>query len=150
MKGGDASALGGLMVSTCLVGAAYASAFIEGGASWGVWCMVLGVAGTAVCTMAMGTRRGRSRGRLVNVALAGTFICIVAGLALGILLPDRGSAEVLLLGLPLRAAAVIYLVGVGPLFVLPLVYAVTFESFTLDSNAIERIRAASAQRSRDA
>lgn len=111
--------------------------------------MIVGVAGSAVSTMALGTRRGRSRGRLVNLALAGTFVCIVAGLALAVVLPDRGLAEPLILGLPMRAAAVIYLVGVAPLFVLPLVYAATFGSFTLSEDAIERVRAASARRPGD-
>lgn len=144
------SALGGLFLSTCLVATAYSSAFFDAGATWGVWCMALGVAGSAVCTMAIGTRRGRARGRVVNVALVGTFLCVVTGLALGILLPDRGSAETLVLGLPVRAAAVIYLVGIAPLFVLPLVYAASFESFTLNEHGIERVREAGAKRSVDA
>ena len=44
------------------------------------------------------------------------------------------------LGLPARAAIVIYGIGLLPIVVLPVAYALTFESQTLTAEDIERVR----------
>lgn len=131
-----------LITSTLLIAAAYASAFVDGGAAWGAWCMVAGVAGISVSTMALGARREGRPNTIVTVALLATGVSLVAGLSLALLLPDPGSAERIVLGFPVRAASLIYLAGVLPLFVLPAVYAWTFDSLTLCDEDIERVRRA--------
>jgi hypothetical protein len=131
-----------LIASTALIAVAYASAFIAGGAPWGAWCMVAGVAGISVSVMALGAHREGRRNTLVTGALLATGASLVAGLSLALLLPDTGSAERVVLGFPVRASSVIYLIGVLPLFVLPVVYAWTFDALTLRDEDVARVRRA--------
>ena len=44
------------------------------------------------------------------------------------------------LGLPARAAIVIYGIGLLPIIVLPVAYALTFETQTLNAEDVERVR----------
>jgi hypothetical protein len=44
------------------------------------------------------------------------------------------------MGLPARAAIVIYGVGLLPIVVLPIAYALTFETQTLSAEDVERVR----------
>ncbi|HZE09938.1 MAG TPA: hypothetical protein VE110_14405, partial [Gemmatimonadaceae bacterium] len=56
-------------------------------------------------------------------------------------LPATESAQShLWLGLPIRAALVIYGIGLLPIVVLPVAYALTFESQTLTAQDVERVR----------
>ena len=131
-------------LGTALVAAAYASAFLPGGVPrWAVWSMILGIALLSVGLMFLGAaRRGRPLGALLS-ALAFTFVVLVAGFGLALMLPAAGPASVRLWGgLPIRAAVVLYGVGLLPALVLPLVYARTFSALTLDQEDIDRIRAA--------
>ena len=130
-----------LIASTLLIALAYGSAFVGGGASWGVWCMIAGVTGISLSVTALGALREGRRSPVVVAALAVTGICIVAGFALALLLPDEGAGERLVLGFPLRASAVIWLVGVAPLFVFPIAYAMSFDAVTLRDDDLERVRA---------
>lgn len=131
----------GLLVSALAVGAAYASAFLPDWAGGiGSWLMVLGTAGSLVSAMALGAARDGRLGVLgplflfVFLVLAGGF-----GAALATGSPSGGDA-VLFLGLPSGAALILYGVGLVPLTVVPLAYALTFDRMTLDSEDWERIR----------
>jgi len=95
--------------------------------------MVLGAARAGRLPGALGTAFA-----LVGVMLAGCF-----ALALG-LTADLGAAEPLLLGLPRRAAVIVYGVGLLPVFVLPAAYALTFDAQTLRDEDLERVREAAA------
>ncbi|HEX9084509.1 MAG TPA: hypothetical protein VF836_07205, partial [Gemmatimonadaceae bacterium] len=53
----------------------------------------------------------------------------------------EGPLSTLWLGLPVRAAIVIYGVGLLPIIVLPIAYALTFETQTLSAEDVERVRA---------
>jgi len=53
---------------------------------------------------------------------------------------NEGPASTLWLGLPLRAAIVIYGIGLMPVVVLPVAYALTFETQTLTADDVERVR----------
>jgi hypothetical protein len=65
--------------------------------------------------------------------------------------PQEGAGGPLLLGLPLRTAIVLYGVGVVPIAILPLAYALTFDSSTLSEADLVRVRAANADmRTREA
>jgi hypothetical protein len=128
------------VLSTGSIAVAYGSAFVPGGTRWGVWCMVLGLATMVVSLMALGAvRRGGGLGRL-RLPLAFTFLVIVAGFAAALLLPDEGAAARLLLGLPVRAALVLYGVGLLPLVVLPLAYALTFDDLTLREEDLAKVQ----------
>jgi hypothetical protein len=133
--------LAGVVASTGLIALAYASAFSPDGARWGLWCMIAGVTGNAVGIMALGVYREDRRQRVVGIALLLVATSVVTALSLALLLPDRGVDEPLVLGLPQRAAAVIYLAGVAPLLILPLVYAWTFDQVTLSDDDLRALRA---------
>jgi len=73
------------------------------------------------------------------------FAFVVAVLAIGfcaaLALPATESAfSRLWLGLPARAAIVIYGIGLLPIIVLPVAYALTFEAQTLSAQDVERVR----------
>ena len=133
-----------VMAGTMAIAAAYASVFVAGGSpSWASWAMVAGIALLCVGFMALGAARpGRGLGPLV-FPLGFTFVVLVAGFGAALALPAGGDdAARLWGGLPVRAALVIYGVGLLPVLVLPLGYALTFRELTLDAADLERIRAA--------
>ena len=128
-----------VVASTVLVGAAYASAFLgERGSRIGAWLMALGSSGLVASTMALGALRSRADARRLTPLFVATFVVIFASLAAALLLPpDEGPSSTIVLGLPLRAAIVVYGIGIVPLLALPLAYALTFDESRLDP---ERIR----------
>lgn len=133
-----------VVLGTLAVAAAYASAFLPGGAPpWAPWSMVVGIALTCTGSMALGAARpGRPLGPMAW-ALGFAFVVLVGCFGAVLLLPaGEGPGSRLVLGLPLRAALVIYGVGWLPVLVLPVVYARTFQQQTLDQADLDRIRAA--------
>ena len=73
------------------------------------------------------------------------FAFVVAVLAIGfcaaLAIPaTEGPLSKLWLGLPARAAIVIYGIGLLPIIVLPVAYALTFEAQTLNAEDVERVR----------
>jgi hypothetical protein len=118
------------IVAIALVAIGYATAFATAPliSRFGEWCMVFGVAGSAVAALGFFEPRDASRRGVFRAALVLTFVALVAGLGLPLALP-RGTAatEGLLLGLPFRAAIVVYVAGMLPLVVLPIAYAYAFE-----------------------
>lgn len=130
-------------VGVALVGLAYASAFLPGGVpEWAAWLFVLGMPVSVLGFLVLGASRpGRGVGRLV-LPIAFVFLVLLGGFAAALLLPEPTSASPLWLGLPPGAAVVIYGVGLLPLFVLPMAYALTFDEQTLSLADLERVRAA--------
>lgn len=137
-------ALALLVAATLAIALAYVGAFAPGGAPrWSAWLMALGVPVALVGVMTLGAaRRGHvPRALLAAFALVGALL--VGGFALALGLPgDLGAAEPLLLGLPRRAAIVVYGIGLLPVFVLPVAYALTFDAQTLRDEDLARVRAA--------
>lgn len=137
-----------IVAGTIAVGLAYAGAFLRGGAPpWAPWAMTLGIGFLCVGFMALGAARtGRPLG-ILWLPLTFTFVVLVGGFGLALALPgSEGPAARLVGGLPLRAALIIYGVGLLPALALPLAYALTFERQTLDAADLERIRAARRER----
>jgi hypothetical protein len=136
-----------LTLSCAVIGGAYALAFMPGGApAWAAWGVALGSAGALSSMMALGATR---RGRVRPVALAActlTFLVVAGAFGAALLLPPEATDAPLLLGLPLRAALVLYGVGIVPLLFLPLAYARSFEADTLDAEDLERVRRAARAR----
>jgi hypothetical protein len=121
----------------------YAAAFRRGGApSWAPWLLALGIPISLGAIMILGAARGeRGIGQLKL-----PFFFVVAVLAIGfcaaLALPATESPlSKLWLGLPVRAAVVIYGIGLLPIVVLPVAYALTFETQTLSAEDLERVRA---------
>jgi hypothetical protein len=136
------AALAAIVLSTLAIGGAYLSAFARGGSPvWAGWLFAAGVTGALVATLALGAMRpDRGLGRLIGPFVLMT-VLIGAGFIAVFALPDLGASEPLLLGLPRRAAIVLYGIGLLPTLVLPVAYALTFADQTLRPEDLERVLA---------
>lgn len=132
-----------LLAGTILIGVAYGSAFRTGGApEWAPWLLATGIPISSVGIMMMGALRERaSIGRLA-VPFAIVAILLTAGFTLALGLPaTENAASPLFLGLPLRAAIVVYGIGLVPILILPVAYALTFNTQTLSEEDVQKARA---------
>lgn len=129
------------------IGAAYASAFLPGGApEWAAWVMAIGTAALLVAIMALGAVRHGRLGRLW-LPFAFVFVVLAGGFCLILALPPVDPLDpALWLGLPPRAAVVLYGIGLLPMLVVPIAYALTFDEMTLTEHDLERVRSAMAGR----
>jgi hypothetical protein len=136
-----------VFASVLTIGAAYAAAFLPGGApGWTPWAMAVGIAALVVATMTLGAARGGRLGRL-TLPFAFVFAVLVAGFGVVLSLPPADPTDpALWLGLPPRAAVVLYGVGLLPLLAVPLAYALTFDEMTLSEEDLARVRRAAAER----
>lgn len=130
-----------------LVGLGYASAFLPGPPpDWGAGLVVGGTATSLVAVMALGAL-GRGGLRVLLPTFAFVLVVVGGGLGVLLLLPPADPADpTLVLGLPLRAAILLYGVGLVPVLVVPFAYAATFERLTLDDEELARIRRVAEQR----
>lgn len=138
-----------LVVGLLTAIAAYGDALVAGAATTvSGWLMALALVLVLPATLALGARRSRGTSRLaIAVAiLLGVVLAVGFGLALG--LPDLGSGEPLWLGLPRRAAVIVYGVGLIPLLFLPWAYARTHAGTDLDATTVAHLadRCAALQR----
>jgi hypothetical protein len=143
------SGLKAVVFGTVAAAAAYAAAFLPGGAPpWAAWAMVIGIALMCVGLMAMGAARPGRRLGVLWVPLIFAFVVLVLGFGLALALPSgEGVAARLWAGLPARAAIILYGIGILPMLILPLAYALTFRRI-LTPEDVERIRALGAERAR--
>ena len=131
-----------LLVGILAIASGYAAAFARNGTpSWAPWLLAFGIPVALGAIMILGAARG-SRG---VGPLKFPFLFVVAILAVGfcaaLALPATESPlSRLWLGLPARAAVIIYAVGLLPIVVLPIAYALTFETQTLSAKDVERVR----------
>ncbi len=131
----------GIVLSISLIAAGYASAFTPGGApSWAPWLLALGIPAALGSIMALGAARGRAGIGKLKIPFAFVFVVLATGFCLALALPEETASSDLWLGLPHRAAIVIYGIGLLPIVVLPVAYAVTFDSQTLSQKDIDRVR----------
>jgi hypothetical protein len=137
--------LAALLASVLAIGAAYGSAFLPGGApAWAAWAMAIGTAIMMVATTALGAARQGRIGTLW-IPLAFVFLSVAGGFGWVLAMPATESpASTLWLGVPARAAIVLYGIGFLPLLVVPFAYALTFDQATLSEADLERVRAAAA------
>lgn len=140
------NALGAVFLSVVTIGVAYASAFVPGGAPrWAAWAMAIGIAVLMVATMVLGAVRNDRLGRL-TLPFAFVFLVLAVGFGVVLALPPADPADLdLWLGLPPRAAVVLYGVGLLPLFAVPVAYALTFDDMTLSDGDLARVREAAAR-----
>ena len=104
--------------------------------------MAIATSCAMVAMLALGAARGgrRARGlRPLLASFAAVLLILTGAFAAALLLPAAG--EPLLLGVPRRAAIVLYGIGLLPALVLPLTYAITFDADLTDED-IERVREA--------
>jgi hypothetical protein len=138
-------ALGGVLVALLAIGAAYASAFASGGApGWAPWAMAVGTTLLMVSTTALGAVRAGRLGR-IWVPLAAMLLLMGGGFCLALAMPGGETVESSLwLGLPRRAAVILFGVGLLPLFFVPVSYALTFDATTLSEADLARVRSLAA------
>jgi hypothetical protein len=133
-----------LLVTSCLlVALAYGAVFAGSPGAWAPWALAIGANGVIMSLMAIGAVRHDTLPRSLVWTFAGLFVLCAGAFLTALALPAaEGAGGALLLGLPLRTAIVLYGVGVVPIFILPLAYALTFESSTLSEADLDRVRSA--------
>lgn len=135
--------MAGVAVSTALLTVAYGLAFLPGAPErLAPALLALGTAGILAGVLALGAERG---GRLGVLWVPVLFVVVVVGggLVALVLMPPAGPADpTLVLGLPPRAALLLYGIGLLPTLVVPVAYALTFERLTLSDEDLARVRAA--------
>lgn len=135
-------ALAVIFVSMLAVAGGYASAFLPGGApDFAAWVFAIATAAMMVAMLVLGAaRRTAPLGKLVWIFIF-CFVALAGGFCLALTAPEVSPTARLWLGLPEGAAVILYVVGLLPLLVLPVAYAVTFEKTTLNTDELEELRA---------
>lgn len=136
------AALLALFASVVAIAMAYIAAFTAGGTPvWAPWLLALGIPVALGAIMILGAARGRRGIGSLKIPFAFVVATLAIGFGAALALPaTEGPLSRLWLGLPARAAIVIYGVGLLPIIVLPIAYALTFESQTLSAEDVERVR----------
>jgi hypothetical protein len=104
------------------------------------WLAAIGIATSLAGSLAVGALRD---GRLSGHAALATIALLViplAGFGAAMLLPPESATGPLLLGLPRRAALVLFGIGVFPLLILPFAYAHDRHAAPLDASALAELR----------
>ena len=129
-----------------LVALAYAAMFLSATApAWAPIALAVGANGVIMTLMAIGAVRRDTMPRSLVWTFIGLFVLCAGAFVVALLMPAQEAVGgPLMLGLPLRSAIVLYGVGVVPIAILPLAYALTFESSTLSEDDLVRVRAAHA------
>jgi hypothetical protein len=137
-------ALYALFLSIAAIFGVYVRVVLAGAApGWAPWVVALATAMAMLATMVLGAARsGRRNAGLGGLAIPFlvAFLLVAGGFILALVLPAAG--EPLVFGLPRRAAVILYGIGLLPLFVLPVAYALTFDEMTLSEDDLERVRRA--------
>lgn len=131
-----------LVISLAAIAVAYASAFSPSGIpSWAPWPLAVGIPLAIGAIMILGATRGRRGIGPLKIPFAFVVVTLAVGFCAALLLPaSENATSTLWLGLPARAAIVIYGIGLFPTILLPIAYALTFESQTLTAEDVERVR----------
>lgn len=129
-----------IFVSMVVIAVGYASAFLPGGAPrWATYAFALATASVMTAIIVLGAaRKGQKLGVLAWV-FAFTFAVLAIGFSLALGESDVPS-QPLWGGLPRGAAIILYVVGLLPMAVLPITYALTFERTTLDERELAELR----------
>jgi hypothetical protein len=137
------AALIALFLAIAAIAIGYAAAFSPTGTPvWAAWLLALGIPVALGAIMILGAARGRRGIGPLKIPFAFVVLVLVIGFGAALALPaTEGPLSTLWLGLPARAAIVIYGVGLLPIVVLPIAYALTFETQTLSAEDVERVRA---------
>jgi hypothetical protein len=137
------ASLAALFIGIAAIAAGYAAAFTPSGTpSWAPWLLALGIPIALGAIMILGAARGRRGIGPLKLPFAFVVVVLVIGFGAALALPATESPlSRLWLGLPARAAIVIYGVGLLPIVVLPIAYALTFATQTLSAEDVERVRA---------
>ena len=136
------TALVALIIGLLAIAFGYGAAFLPGGTpSWAPWLLAVGIPVALGAVMILGAARGRMGIGPLKYPFAFVVVVLAIGFCAALALPATESPlSKLWLGLPARAAIVIYGIGLLPIIVLPVAYALTFETQTLSAEDVERVR----------
>ncbi len=142
------AALAAIVASIVAILIGYVAAFASGGAPvWAPWLLAIGIPGSIGGIVVLGASRGSSGARALTIPIVFVTATLAIGFALALALPANESAtSTLWLGLPARAAIVVYGIGILPALVLPVAYALTFDAHTLSVEDVERVKRMAADR----
>lgn len=126
---------------------AYGSAFTTGGApGWAPWLLAVCTVLLLAALILLGTQRRGITPRAVLVPVALVTVILLAGFAAALNMGPVAADAPLHLGLPLGAAIVVYGIGLLPMLILPVAYALTFSASTLSAEDLARVRGMAAER----
>lgn len=129
-----------IFLSMVVIGLGYASAFLPGGVprvATYVFAIATAAAMTAILVLGV-ARKKSSPGRLWLVFIF-VFLVLSGGFVAALSQPTTPTTR-LWLGLPTGAAIILYIVGLAPMAVLPLAYALTFDKTTLSDDELNELR----------
>ena len=131
-----------LFAGIAAIAIGYAAAFgSRGTPMWAPWLLALGIPAALGAIMILGATRGDRGVGPLKIPFGFVILMLVIGFGAALTLPaTEGPLSRLWLGLPARAAIVIYGIGLLPIFVLPIAYALTFDTQTLSAEDVERVR----------
>jgi hypothetical protein len=137
------AALTALCLAIVAIAIGYAAAFTPSGTpAWAPWLLALGIPISLGAIMILGAARGQKGIGPLKLPFLFVVAVLTIAFCVALALPATESAlSKLWLGLPARAAVVIYGIGLLPIVVLPVAYALTFETQTLSAEDVERVRA---------
>jgi hypothetical protein len=136
------AALIALIAGILSIAIGYAAAFLGGGPpGWAPWLLALGIPIALGAIMVLGAARGRMGVGPLKYPFAFVVAVLAIGFCAALALPATESPlSRLWLGLPARVAIVIYGIGLLPIIVLPVAYALTFDTQTLNAEDMARVR----------
>jgi hypothetical protein len=136
------ASLGALIVGILAIAVGYLVALLPGETpAFAPWLLALGIPVAIGAIMILGAARGRMGIGPLKYPFAFVVAVLAIGFCAALALPATGSSlSRLWLGLPARAAIVIYGIGLLPIIVLPVAYALTFKTQTLTAEDVERVR----------
>lgn len=138
-------ALMAVFLATVAVAAVYVATLVQGTApAWAAPVFAVAIAVLLVGLMVVGAARSRGGLGWLWAAFVFVFVVIAGGFIAALVLPVEAAGADLWLGLPPRAAIIMYGVGLLPAFVVPVAYAMTFDRLTLSRADLERVRALAA------
>lgn len=132
-----------IFVAMLMIALSYATAFLPGGApAWAAWLIAFAMSAVMVSVLFLGAGKGgQVRHKGLRLVFALTFALLAGGFAMALLAPAVTADAALWLGLPQGAAIIMFVVGFLPLLILPLAYALTFDSTNLSEDELAEIRA---------
>src|SRR6476659_4701096 len=136
------ASLTALIVGILAIATGYLVALLPGETpAWAPWLLALGIPVAIGAIMILGAARGRMGIGPLKYPFAFVVAVLAIGFCAALALPaTEGPLSKLWLGLPARAAIVIYGIGLLPIIVLRVAYALTFKAQTLSAEDVERVR----------
>ena len=128
-----------IVVSLLVIAAGYASAFLPGGAPRAaMYAFAIATSGIMTGVLLLGAaRKDRPLGKLKWVFPI-IFIVIAGGFCAALMQTDVDTGK-LWLGLPAGAAIILYVIGLVPMMILPVAYALSFDE-TFGEPELEDVR----------